>query len=59
MLYRVQAYYPYFQAFPSLLVVSILAGQANAVAQGYFRLYIRLQAWGSRLALGLFTTYLL
>lgn len=56
MLCRVQAR---FQAFTSLLVVSILAGGTDAVAQGYFWLYIRLQAWDSRLALGLFTTYFL
>lgn len=56
MLCRVQAR---FQAFTSLPVVSILAGRADAVAQGYFRFYIRLQAWGSRLALCRFTTYLL
>lgn len=43
MLCRVQAR---FQAFTSLLVVSILAGWADAVVQGYFRLYICLQAWG-------------
>ena len=51
MLCRVQAR---FQAFTSLLVVSILAGGTDAVVQGYFWLYIRLQAWDSRLALGLF-----
>lgn len=43
MLCRVQAR---FQAFTSLLVVSILAGWADAAVQGYFRLYICLQAWG-------------
>lgn len=43
MLCRVQAR---FQAFTSLLVVSILAGWVDAAVQGYFRLYIFLQAWG-------------
>lgn len=38
MLCRVQAR---FQAFTSLLVVSILAGGTDAVAQGYFWLYTR------------------